>query len=270
VKRALVLAFFFACRTSSITTTDARAIDAFVAPQEASVIAPIDAGTTTVVDDEEEEADASAPPGPCPQPINPGWCRHRCRSLANRQASKHAQRMQHSERVAFGKCGTFSVFAEDERAGDGGLQSGIIEYFGPSDTLEGAIDTRMKPCGRFGTIPACTPKLVWEESRAISLQMGTVVSPKLPPEVISRIVRQNFGRYKLCAQKVPGSARPVGRVVAKIAIAADGSVTSVQDDGSDLANRDTTACILKATELLAFPQPEGGATTVRVPMIFAH
>ncbi|HEY2368415.1 MAG TPA: AgmX/PglI C-terminal domain-containing protein, partial [Polyangiaceae bacterium] len=67
-----------------------------------------------------------------------------------------------------------------------------------------------------------------------------------------------------------GEARPVGRLVMKIVIAADGSVTSVRDDGSDLANHDATTCMVHATEKLTFPQPEGGATTVRVPVVFAH
>jgi hypothetical protein len=231
------------------------------------VVSP-DAGATTVEEDE-DVPDAATPTGPCPQPVHPGWCRNRCRAFSARVMNKHAQRMQHSERVATGKCGAFDVFAEDERAGDGGLQSGIVEYFDSSGQLVAAVDTRMKPCGQFGPVPTCNPHLVWEESRAIAMKIENVVSPKLPPEVITRIVRQNYGRYKLCAQNASGP-RPVGRVVAMITIASDGSVTSVRDDGSDLANHDATACILKATQLLSFPQPEGGATTARVPIVFSH
>jgi hypothetical protein len=219
-------------------------------------------------DEEEDESSDAGAGGACPRPIHPDYCRNRCRSYASRTATKHARRVETSERIAFGKCGNMDVFAEDERAGDGGLQSGVIEYF-QNDSLVGAVDTRVKACGQFGTLPTCTPVLAWEESRTFVLHLDQLEATQLPPEVISRIVRQNFGRFKLCAVNGKGP-RALGRVVAKVSIAKDGSVTSAKDDGSDLADKAVTACVIAGLEHLSFPEPQGGAMTVRVPIVFRH
>jgi hypothetical protein len=96
----------------------------------------------------------------CPRDIHPGYCRRRCRGLTERQGFGHARRVYPSEAYAFGTCGGYQVFAE--RTPDAG---GIVEYFDPDGgQLVGATDDRVKPCGRFGSIPSCTPKLVWRDA----------------------------------------------------------------------------------------------------------
>lgn len=220
--------------------------------------------------DDEEEAPLTDGGGPCPIPIHPGYCRHRCRDFPTRQAMKHAKRVGHAARVGFGTCGAFKVFAEDERAGDAGVQSGVVEYYDGEGALVGAIDTRLEPCGRFGQIPACAPAVTWEAGHSVTVREGAVtVRGSLPPEVIERIVRQNFGRFRLCALR---SQKPTqeGRVVTKLVIARDGSVTSAQDDGSDLTDKDVTACVVHAFSGLSFPQPEGGPVTATVPIVFSR
>lgn len=104
-------------------------------------------------DDEAEDPDAG-----CPQPIHPGYCRRRCRSWGQRSASGHASRVYPSAAYAFGTCGGYDVFAE--KGPDGG---GITEYYDHATSeLVGARDDR-QACGRYGTIPSCTPSLVWKD-----------------------------------------------------------------------------------------------------------
>ena len=105
-----------------------------------------------------------------------------------------------------------------------------------------------------------------------SLRQGaTTVTGKLPPELIQRLVRQNFGRFRLCYEK--GLAKNVnlgGRVTVKFTIDTTGGVSHVVDGGSDLPDKDVVACVVQAFSNLSFPQPEGGGTVaVAYPIIFA-
>ena len=112
--------------------------------------------------------------------------------------------------------------------------------------------------------PARDPKAV-PKTRAGAVQ----VSGRLPPEVIQRIVRQNFGRFRQCYEK--GLARIPsleGKVSVRFVIGKDGSVGSVSDAGSDLPDPATKKCLLAAFSGLSFPQPEGGIVTVVYPLVF--
>ena len=104
-----------------------------------------------------------------------------------------------------------------------------------------------------------------------SLRQGAVqVNGRLPPEVIQRIVRQNFGRFRLCYElglrKNPALQ---GRVAAKFVIDRTGAVSTSADGGSDLPDRDVVACVVRAFSSLSFPQPEGGIVTVVYPIVFS-
>ncbi|MDI1451577.1 AgmX/PglI C-terminal domain-containing protein [Polyangium sp. 6x1] len=108
-------------------------------------------------------------------------------------------------------------------------------------------------------------------THAPTVRMGsTSVSGRMPPEVIQRIVRQNFGRFRLCYENgLRSNPDLTGRVVARFVIGRDGAVASVANGGSDLPNADVVACVLRAFRGLAFPQPEGGVVTVNYPVIFS-
>jgi hypothetical protein len=90
---------------------------------------------------------------------------------------------------------------------------------------------------------------------------------RLPPEVIQRIVRQNFGRFRLCYEaglrSNPGLS---GRVVTRFVIGRDGAVAQAADAGSDLPNQDVVSCVVRSYGNLSFPQPEGGIATVVYPI----
>ena len=106
---------------------------------------------------------------------------------------------------------------------------------------------------------------------APSLREGAVaVNGRLPPEVIRRIVRQNFGRFRLCYENGL-RAKPglTGRVAVTFVIDRTGAVASARNGGSDLPGADVISCVVRAFSQLSFPQPEGGTVTVTYPILFS-
>ncbi len=98
----------------------------------------------------------------------------------------------------------------------------------------------------------------------------TTVNGRMPPETIQRIVRQNFGRFRMCYEPaLHASPQLTGRVSVKFVIDRSGAVAVAQDAGSDLPNADVVACTVKAFAGLSFPEPEGGIVTVVYPLVFS-
>ncbi|RLB57738.1 MAG: FHA domain-containing protein, partial [Deltaproteobacteria bacterium] len=94
------------------------------------------------------------------------------------------------------------------------------------------------------------------------------VSGRLPPEVIQRIVRNNFGRFRVCYQTgLKTNPNLQGRVVVSFIIGRDGTVSGVGGSG-DLPDGRVVGCVAGAFSGLTFPQPEGGIVTVRYPIVF--
>lgn len=108
-------------------------------------------------------------------------------------------------------------------------------------------------------------------SKAPTVRMGaTTVNGRLPPEVVSRIVRQSFGRFRLCYENgLRTNPKLEGRVSVKFVIGRTGDVTSTADGGSDMPDKGVVACVMRAVGNLTFPQPEGGIVTVVLPIVFA-
>ncbi|MEO5727450.1 MAG: AgmX/PglI C-terminal domain-containing protein, partial [Byssovorax sp.] len=95
------------------------------------------------------------------------------------------------------------------------------------------------------------------------------VSGSLPPEVIQRIVRQSFGRFKLCYENGLRSNPSLrGRINTRFMIGADGSVRSAVNGGSDLPDAGVVACVVRSFYFLTFPQPPGESVTVTYPILF--
>lgn len=86
------------------------------------------------------------------------------------------------------------------------------------------------------------------------------MSGGLPVEIVQRVVRQNFGRFRLCYE---GGLRTnpalAGRASVSFAISASGEAASVKDSGSDLPDKTVVECIVRNFKNLSFPQPEGNA-----------
>ena len=102
------------------------------------------------------------------------------------------------------------------------------------------------------------------------MQVGaTSVSGRIPPEVIQRIVRQNFGRFRLCYENaLRNNPNLQGRVAVAFVIGRDGAVSSVQNGGSDLPDSSAVSCVVRSFYGLSFPAPDGGIVTVNYPIIF--
>ncbi|HYP98165.1 MAG TPA: AgmX/PglI C-terminal domain-containing protein [Polyangiaceae bacterium] len=104
---------------------------------------------------------------------------------------------------------------------------------------------------------------------SIRVRMGaTTVSGRLPPEVIQRIVRLNFGVFRGCYEQ--GLARNPnleGRVSARFVIGRDGAVSNASNGGSDLPDSGVVSCVVSAFYGLKFPEPEGGIVTVVYPIL---
>jgi len=98
---------------------------------------------------------------------------------------------------------------------------------------------------------------------------ATSVSGRLPPEVIQRIVRQNFGRFRLCYENgLRNNPNLQGRVTVRFVISRKGTVSNVSG-GGDLPDGGVVSCVTRAFYSLSFPQPEGGIVTVGYPIMFA-
>jgi hypothetical protein len=98
---------------------------------------------------------------------------------------------------------------------------------------------------------------------------ATSVNGRLPPEVIQRIVRQNFGRFRLCYENgLRNNPNLQGRVTVKFMIDRSGAVGMTADGGSDIPDSSVVQCVVRGFGNLSFPQPEGGVVTVVYPIMF--
>lgn len=97
----------------------------------------------------------------------------------------------------------------------------------------------------------------------------TVVPERLPPEVVQRIMRQNFGRYRLCYEKgLSNNPNLQGHVQVSFQIGAGGDVSNVSTAGSSLPDAAVTQCVKQALFGLSFPQPENGVVRARTRLSF--
>ncbi|WP_170319400.1 AgmX/PglI C-terminal domain-containing protein [Polyangium spumosum] len=123
--------------------------------------------------------------------------------------------------------------------------------------------------GRIGTLGGGAAAPSWNGSPAVRMGAASV-SGRLPPEIIQRIVRRNFGRFRLCYERgLRTNPDLSGRVAVRFVIGRDGSVVNVANGGSDLPNAEVVTCVVRAFQGLSFPQPEGGIVTVNYPILFS-
>ncbi|NUO50223.1 MAG: energy transducer TonB [Polyangiaceae bacterium] len=98
---------------------------------------------------------------------------------------------------------------------------------------------------------------------------SATVGPKYPPEVIQRIVRQNFGRFRLCYENgLRKDPNLEGRVEVSFTIGRDGSVTTAKGAGT-MPDKGVMSCVAKAFSTLKFPAPDGGVIKVMYPILFS-
>ena len=101
-------------------------------------------------------------------------------------------------------------------------------------------------------------------------QGSTQVTGRLPTEVIQRIVRQNWGRFRLCYENgLRTNPKLQGTVKVEMVIDRSGSVSSAKDKGSDLPDSGVVGCVVRGFGNLSFPQPASGIVTVVYPLIMS-
>ena len=102
------------------------------------------------------------------------------------------------------------------------------------------------------------------------VRMGaTSVNGRLPPEVIQRIVRMNFGRFRLCYENgLKTDPTLSGRVTISFTIKTDGSVADIVPTG-DIPDQNVIQCVGRSFGGLSFPEPEGGIVKVVYPIAFS-
>ncbi len=97
----------------------------------------------------------------------------------------------------------------------------------------------------------------------------TSVSGRLPPQVIQRIVRLNFGKLRACYHRaLLRKPELQARVVTRFLIGRDGRVAAAQNVNSEPSDRALTECVTRVFGALQFPEPEGGVITVVYPVLF--
>lgn len=99
---------------------------------------------------------------------------------------------------------------------------------------------------------------------------GTSVTGKLPAEVIQRIVRQNFAKFRRCYEiGLRSSPSLAGSVTTGFVIGRDGLVANASNAGSSMPDLDVVSCVVRAFATLKFPQPEDGVVRVTFPIAFS-
>lgn len=97
----------------------------------------------------------------------------------------------------------------------------------------------------------------------------TTVTGRLPPEVIQRIVRSNFGRFRVCYEAgLRTNPNLSGKVTVRFVISRTGTVSSVAST-AELPDSAVVSCVERAFYSLTFPQPEGGIVSVSYPIVFS-
>jgi hypothetical protein len=159
----------------------------------------------------------------------------------------------------------------DEATGgpDSSIMGALYDWPEPRATTKPAVAAPTRDSRPMSvTLP---PETRRSSGRGPQVRMGAVsVSGRLPPEVIQRIVRQNFGRFRLCYEAgLRNNPNLQGRVAVRFVIGRDGAISNVSNGGSDLPDSGVVSCIVRAYYGLSFPQPEGGIVTVVYPIMLS-
>ncbi len=123
---------------------------------------------------------------------------------------------------------------------------------------------------------AVPPSAPWSPPRSSAAQpkpqvrMGaTMVSGRVPPEIIQREVRQAHGRLRTCYESALGrSATLAGRLSVRFKIGRDGVPFAVSSSSDDLDHAPLHACVAAVFRSLTFPKPSD-VITVTYPVIFS-
>jgi hypothetical protein len=99
---------------------------------------------------------------------------------------------------------------------------------------------------------------------------ATQVKGRLPPEIVQRVVRQNFGRMRICYEAGLGRNPSLeGRISVKFVIDRSGAVAMASAAERSLNDSAVATCVENAFKAMSFPEPEGGIVTVVYPLVLS-
>jgi len=93
----------------------------------------------------------------------------------------------------------------------------------------------------------------------------------LPPDIIKRVIRANFPRFRACYEqglkKDPGLR---GTVAVRFIIDSTGATESVSLAGGSMSDSQVSSCVLGVYSTISFPSPENGKVMVKYPIDFQN
>lgn len=151
--------------------------------------------------------------------------------------------------------------------GAGGVETGTLSGHGAPVTVPGL--------GGIGGLGNGSGRAAAKEvgSLRARIQLGAfAVAPaeRIPPALVQRIVRQQLGRFRNCAERgLQVDPNGVGRVSTNLAIGPEGAVTLVSTVPNGGVPALVAQCIAAGARGLSFPKPEGGIVTVRFEVVIS-
>jgi hypothetical protein len=140
----------------------------------------------------------------------------------------------------------------------------------PEAERQGTIGAPAASTAPSGGIGLASNRAAGPPSTSLIRQGAVDVVGKLPAEVIQRVVRGNYGRYRHCYENgLRANAALAGTVTVKFVIAKSGEISQRSIASTDLDDAAVVACILQGFSSLQFPTPESGVVTVVYPLQFA-
>lgn len=121
----------------------------------------------------------------------------------------------------------------------------------------------------FGRSVGRTPRGRTPSAPSIRTSLPTT-NGRLPAEVVQRIVRQNFGRFRFCyEQGLAKNPNLEGRVAVRFVIDRTGGVSTASPEPGGLPDSAVSRCVAQGFLGLSFPPPEAGIVTVTYPLLFS-
>jgi hypothetical protein len=97
----------------------------------------------------------------------------------------------------------------------------------------------------------------------------SAIDGELPPEVIRRVIRANFPRFRACydtaLRRDPSIA---GSVIVRFVIDTTGAVETASLNGGTMSDSGVRSCTLSVYQTLSFPEPAHGKVRVTYPIDF--
>ncbi|HEY8038360.1 MAG TPA: AgmX/PglI C-terminal domain-containing protein [Polyangiaceae bacterium] len=168
--------------------------------------------------------------------------------------------------ATLGLCAACAGCSRGAPAGEGPPLGAATSTSLPAAASGARVDPPAAPSASVAALPGALPV-----GRPRLRDGGATLSNAgLPAVVVQRIVRQNFGRFRLCYENgLRTDPFLAGTVKVRFVIETDGAVGVVSDAGSDLTDRGVVACVERGFGNLSFPSPASGAVAVVYPIYFS-